>query len=69
MGTDLGPVSLRLAFVTRPDGGTCRDEIARAVVGVEARAVHERQPTFRGSLGEARRFKMTHYLISENYDP
>jgi len=45
--------SVRMALGARPDGAACRNEAARALERMEARAVHERQPYARVRLGEA----------------
>ena len=49
----LGPVPLRLAGRARPDGAARRDDAARPLERLEARAVHQREPQARVGLGEA----------------
>ena len=45
-------VSLRVAIGVGPDGATCRNDLARAMEWVDARAIYERQPESRFGLGE-----------------
>lgn len=47
-----GSLPVRLALGARPDGGACRDAIARALEWVEGGAVHERQSRARFGLGK-----------------
>ena len=53
-GSCVDPVPLRVAGRARPDGATRRDDSARALERLEARAVHEREHEARLGLGEAR---------------
>ena len=51
----LDALPVRVARGARPDGAARRDDAARTLERVEARAVHERQPQARLGLGEAAR--------------